>query len=235
MNKAQYKNYFNDTSPAVLDMLREVVEWVNRTLKNTGTKDFEFMESVLTDETGFSSSQGVEQMGGVEYSGAKKTANLVKGEWGILVNIGNGVIKLNYDAFKVFRSALVEVLKKQPIGFVKHIQSSTDKISASVILKNEKVYIVFGKKPPIYICEAGRKQGRFLLFLSNPKFGLARSIKDVAEEMEIKQVGNYLMINKNKKVIKNAVREIQRKLAKKEKRGALHCFFDDRNVWLKIT
>lgn len=233
MNKEQYKKILFGLTAGVRDALKDVVEWIDGVLSKNRERDFEFREKTLDYETNLDGKIVAESMGETELFGLKKTEKALKTEW-FLTQKDIDVLKLNYKEFQVFKSALKEVLAKQPYGYEKSLKHPPKTTEAEVIEKDGKVFLVFGKEKPIYIAKTEEKQGKLLLLLNEPHFGVGRSIEAVAEAIGAKEKDTYLAKSANVALVNNTVKEIQRKLAEAGKRNTLHVRFGNNTVRLEI-
>lgn len=232
MNKEQYKKIIFETTAGVRDVLREVVEWIDGVLAKSRERDLELREKTMDDETNLDGKIVAESLGDTELFGLKKIEGALKTEW-FLTPKDVGVLKLNYKEFQTFKSALKEVLEKQPFGYEKLLKHPLKVAEISVLKKEGKVYLTFGREKPIYIAEAEDNQGELLSLLGDPRFGVARSMEVVGEALEVKENSSYLKPTTIKRAITNAVKEIQSKLSQKGKGGILSCHFEGNNVWLE--
>jgi len=236
MKKAQYKKILFGTTAGVRNMLKEVVEWVDNALVQNKERNFEFRETIFDEESGFRNKLCLESMGDMELFGAKKIEKKLKTEWFFTFE-NLCVLKLNYKEFQVFKSALKEVLVKQPFGYEKSIRSLPKITGISVIEKDGKVFLLFSKdikEKPVYIAKTTEKQGKLLLLLGKPNFRIARSIETVAKKLGTENTSKYLSLNANKTVVSNTIKEIYRKLKNKGKRGVLRFCLEDDKIWLEV-
>lgn len=225
MKMDEYGKVLTQLTPPLLDVLRGVVEWIDKVLTKETRRDFEFREGQMQKESGFydavsrrlSSQEKFEEIFAIE--------NSLKGDWGVFLIKGDGILQLNYENYSGFKAAMNKLLLKQPYGYKRSLERPSIKLEILIEQKDDDVYVKFGDERPIPIAKIGDNQGDLLLLLGQP-FGVARTIESVAEHLGIKTGVTD--------TLKNAMREIQRKLAKRQKRKVMRLGFDEDMVWLEV-
>lgn len=224
MDKKEYQNLLAPIPTGVLDGLRKLVEFVDHVLTQEHRKDIRLKEDTFWFDSGFNDTAFGEVMGDQSHKGAKDVQRASKDNWQIFSDDGKGALQLNYENYAAFKSALKEVLPQQPFGYKRVLENPRIKSQVAVVTKDEVVYVQFDDERPIRIADATNNQGKLLRLLGNP-IGNSRTVDTVAEELGA-QDGSDAQI-------KYAMKEIQRKLAARGKRGALRLVFDERSVWLE--
>jgi len=116
------------------------------------------------------------------------------------------------------------VLKKQPYGYDKTLGRTPKITEIEVEKKNNKVYVKFDNEHPICIGEEDSNMSKLFLSL-NDAIGSYRSFDSIIERLGPRAYES---------TIKNAVRELRRKLAEEGKRNVLSFSFKGKTVCMKI-
>jgi len=219
----EYTSALSKLSPSILDALRKVVGWVDTVLTKKTRRDFDFQEGQMQDESGFLAAIFGRLSGDEKFAEIKAVEKSLKEGWGVFTGKGNGILQLNYANFAVFKMALKKLLLKQPYGYERSLERPSIKPEILVEQKDNRVYLKFGNEHPLSIANAKDNQGKLLLFLGKP-FGERRSISSVLEKMEVQELG----------AIKYAMKEIQRKLVKRNKRNSIKLGAGENVLWIEI-
>ncbi len=236
MSKVNYADELKKFHPDTIDELRTFVAWLDKVTAESST-GFTIGESEVYDNLHIFWPVFLEHPNEItpEQKEIVEVMRLLKARWGIfLATEKRKFMKFNARPFLAFKSALALVLKQQPYGYEKTLLPLPQNAKARLIREASKVSIAFGKEKPIYIARENEKQGKLLLLLGYPSFGIGRSIEAVARELGGIETERYLAKNAHTVAIKNAVREVQRKLARKGKRNALGLKLDNNRVWLEV-
>ena len=221
MEKSDYKDALAALPSGVLDGLRRIVEFVDNALTQEHRRDVHFQANKFWDESSFLGSLFGELTSDPTYARAKEVQGLLQDDWQIFFNDGKGVLQLQYDNYATLKMALKDVLRQQPFGYERNLERPAVKPQVKVVSKDGVVYLQFGEERPIRIAGAKNKQGKLLRLLGNP-IGASRTIESVSEELD----GDMT-------TMQNAMKEIQSKLATKQKPRTLRLGFSETAVWIE--
>lgn len=223
MEKQYYKDALAPLPSGVLDGLRRMVEFIDKALAQEHHRDIHFKADGFWDESGFFGSIFGELTASHSYDGAAAVEAFLQNEWQVLTNTDKGALQLQYDNYINFKTALKDILKQQPFGYVRALEQPTSKPQVSVVSKDAVVYFQFNDERPLRIARVEDKQGKLLLFLGNP-IGVSRTIQSVSEELD----GDIT-------TIQNAMKEIQSKLTAKQKPRSVRLGFSETMVWIEAV
>lgn len=221
MEKKQYQNLLAPLPTGVLDGLRRMVEFVDKALTREHRRDIRLKEDGFWSDSGFDAATFGEVLSDKSCKGAKEVEKALTSDWHVFTNDLKGALHLHHDNYVALKSALKDALREQPFGYERTLERPTIKPQVSVVKKDDTVYVQFGDEKPIRIGDADGNQGKLLRLLGNP-FGNSRRTDTVSEEL-----------GGDDETIKNAMKEIQRKLVARGKPNSLRLVFEGDVVWLE--
>lgn len=225
VTKKDYKTILAGLRPGVLETLKGISEWVDNALLLNHSRKLVFRERKMQLESGLDHALNTEIVID-DLKGVADVEASLKGDWLVFVDMRDGSLSLNYEAFTAFRNALQTTLKNQPFGYENHLRPMVIIKEVKISKEGKKVFIKVNDEKPIYIATSESKQGKLLLLLSDP-IGAPRSLESIAGTLADKE---YPTEN----VIENTVREIRRKLKESGNSKALTFSFKEKTLCLNL-
>lgn len=223
MKSSDYKTNLGKLPFGVLDGLRQMTEWVDTSLNREHRRDIRFSKSSWLDDSGLLASVFGELTGQIGDSGAQKIIESLLGSWNIFTDNGDDTITLQYKNFVTFKATLKKVLRSQPYGYPRELSRPKVKEDVTIVLHNEKVYVNFNDGTQVLIGKLDTTPAKLLLALGRP-LGSRVTIKSIMENFD----------TDNENALTNAMREVSRKLAAKQKRRTLSLKSDGNLMWLEV-
>lgn len=230
MNSQFYRERLALLHPSLIDMLRKVAVWVDESKRDTAQKTIQFHESVFQDQSGILGAIFGEQTGEVDLKGAKELAHHLKTDWQIFTQLQPAILEVHDDNYMVFRKELEKALANQPLGFDKTLPLVTINAQARVKTRNSEVCLEFAGEE-ICIAESHNKMGKLLVILGTPELGLRRKTNEVIKSLL--NTATPISNDEAQTIIRNLIKEIQRKISEANKAYKLRAKFEGNLVWLE--